>query len=97
MTPGNANALNADLANLDSNLSTVQSTQVSIGTIENRLQFASSRIQDLQQSQTQQLASTQDVDFAQASIDFSTEQASFQAALKAGANIVQSSLLDFLK
>jgi hypothetical protein len=29
-------------------------------------------------------------------INFSTEQAAYSAALKAGANIVQSSLLDFL-
>jgi hypothetical protein len=34
---------------------------------------------------------------AQAAIDFSTEQAAFNAALRASANIVQSSLLDFLR
>jgi flagellin-like hook-associated protein FlgL len=33
---------------------------------------------------------------ATVAINFSTEQAAYQAALKAGANIVQSSLLDFL-
>ncbi len=34
---------------------------------------------------------------AQAVTTFSSEQAAFTAALKAGANIVQSSLMDFLK
>jgi flagellar hook-associated protein 3 FlgL len=97
MAAGNSAGLNTDLGNLDKNLSTLQGTQVTIGTIEQRLQFASSRIQDVQTSTNSQLASTEDVDFAQASIDYSTETAAFQAALKAGANIVQSSLLDFLQ
>jgi flagellar hook-associated protein 3 FlgL len=34
---------------------------------------------------------------AQTEIDYSTQQAAYTAALRAGANIVQSSLMDFLK
>ena len=34
---------------------------------------------------------------AKVAIDYSTEQAGYSAALRAGASIVQSSLMDFLK
>jgi flagellar hook-associated protein 3 FlgL len=50
----------------------------------------------IQDNATRVLSNTQDVDMAQAEIDFSTQQAAFQAALQAGARIVQSSLMNFL-
>ena len=71
--------------------------QANVGATENRLQLASSRIGDLQSSTTKLLSLTQDVDFAKAATEYSTEQASYTAALRASANIVQSSLLDFLR
>ncbi len=86
-----------DLANLDSNLDALSTVQANVGATENRLQLASSRISDLQSSTTKLLSDTQDVDFAKAATDFSTEQASYTAALKASATIIQSSLLDFLQ
>ena len=70
--------------------------EANVGSTLNRLELASTRIQDLQMSQTKLLSQTQDADFAQAAIDFSTQQNAYTAALKASANIVQSSLLDFL-
>ena len=95
---GNTNGLqNADLKNLDTNLDTLSQLEANVGATENRLSLASSRIQDLQSSSTKLLSQTQDADFAQAAVDYSTQQASYNAALRASANIVQSSLLDFLK
>jgi len=97
-TAAGANALRGtDLANLDSNIDALSTLQANVGATENRLQLASSRISDLQSSTTKLLSLTQDVDFAKAATDYSTEQASYQAALRASANIIQSSLLDFLK
>lgn len=97
-TAAGATALGTtDLGNLDSNISTLQMLQANVGATENRLSLASSRIQDLQVSQTQELSTVQDADMAQTTIDYSTEQAAYTAALHASANIVQSSLLDFLK
>jgi flagellar hook-associated protein 3 FlgL len=97
-TAAGANALRGtDLANLDSNIDALSTLQANVGATENRLQLASSRISDLQSSTTKLLSLTQDVDFAKAATDYSTEQASYQAALRASANIIQSSLLDFLR
>ena len=97
-TAADADALRTtDLQHLDSNLDGLSTLQANVGATENRLQLASSRIGDLQSSTTKLLSLTQDVDFAQAATDYSTEQASYTAALRASANIIQSSLLDFLK
>lgn len=96
-TTAGANKLRTtDMQNLDANLGTLTQMNSSVGATLNRLTLASSRIQDLQLSTTKQLSQTQDADFAKTAIDFSTEQASYNAALRASANIVQASLLDFL-
>jgi flagellar hook-associated protein 3 FlgL len=96
-TVADTNALRgADLQNLDANLGTLQQMQVSVGATENRLQLATSRLQDMESGATQQLSDAQDADMAQTAIDYSTEQASFTAALQVGAKIVQSSLMNFL-
>jgi flagellar hook-associated protein 3 FlgL len=98
LSSGNTNGLgNADLKAIDTNFSSLTQMQASLGATSNRLQLASSRIQSMQTSDTQVLSNAQDADMAQVAIDYSTEQAAYTAALRAGANIVQSSLMDFLK
>jgi flagellar hook-associated protein 3 FlgL len=97
MQSGNTGAIGgADLQNLDSNFGTLTQMEANVGAISNRLTLASSRVQQLQTSDTAALSNVQDADMATVAINFSTEQAAYSAALKAGANIVQSSLLDFL-
>jgi flagellar hook-associated protein 3 FlgL len=97
MQSGNTGAIGgADLKNLDANFGTLTQMEANVGAITNRLTLASTRIQQLQNSDTAALSNVQDADMATVAINFSTEQAAYSAALKAGANIVQSSLLDFL-
>ena len=97
MQSGNTGAIGgADLKNLDSNFGTLTQMEANVGAMTNRLTLASTRIQQLQNSDTAALSNVQDADMATVAINFSTEQAAYSAALKAGANIVQSSLLDFL-
>jgi flagellar hook-associated protein 3 FlgL len=85
------------LTNLQGSLNSLTLVQANVGATQNRLTLASDRIQGLQNSDTAALSNDQDVNMAQALTSFSTEQAAFTAALKAGADIVQSSLMDFLK
>jgi flagellar hook-associated protein 3 FlgL len=97
MQSGNTTALaGSDLTNLQTNFNSLTEMEANMGAMTDRLQLASSRIQDLQTSDTQVLSNTQDADMAQTEINFSTEQAALQAALQAGADIVQSSLMNFL-
>jgi flagellar hook-associated protein 3 FlgL len=93
---GVADLSSNQITNLQSSLSSVTQLQANVGATENRLTLASDRIQGLQNSDTAALSNDEDVNMAQAMTTFSNEQAAFTAALKAGANIVQSSLMDFL-
>jgi flagellar hook-associated protein 3 FlgL len=86
-----------DLAGLDANLSTLSQVQTTVGATTNRLTLAASRITSLTTSDTSALSDVQDADYATTMTNFTNEQAAFTAALKASANIVQSSLLNFLQ
>jgi flagellar hook-associated protein 3 FlgL len=93
-TPGNLGT--TDLQALDTATDNISETQAVVGARQNRLAAASSRLQQLNVAQSQQLSDVEDADMAQTMIDFSTQSAVYQAALKAGANLIQPSLMNFL-
>lgn len=96
-TPADADALRTtDLQALDANLDTLNGIRADVGARTNRLAFATSRLGGLQTNATQLLSNVEDADMAQTITQYTTQQAAYNAALRAGANIVQSSLLDFL-
>jgi flagellar hook-associated protein 3 FlgL len=96
-TPAASEALRTtDLQNLDGNLNSLAGLQAEAGAVTDQLNLALSRIQSLQGATTTQLSNVQDANIAKVSIEFSNDQAAFNAALKAGASIVQESLLEFL-
>jgi flagellar hook-associated protein 3 FlgL len=96
-TPADLEALGGeDLKNIDASLDAMTTLQAHVGAITDQLQVAAGRVQALQANAAQALSSTQDADLAKVSINYSNEQAAYEAALRAGANIVQTSLLDFL-
>jgi flagellar hook-associated protein 3 FlgL len=90
-------AIRADIALLDDKADEVLGVRALNGAKQNRLEAALGRLSELEGASLQQLSETEDVDIAKAMIEFSSQQAAYQAALKAGANIVQSSLMDFLR
>jgi flagellar hook-associated protein 3 FlgL len=100
MRSGNSSGISdlstTQISALQSSLNSLTQIQANVGATQNRLTLASDRIQGLQNSDTVALSNDEDVNMAQAMTTFSNEQAAFTAALKAGANIVQSSLMDFL-
>lgn len=86
-----------DLAALDTNLDTVLEVRSRNGARSNRIDSALDRLGQVEQSTVTQLSNVEDADMAQTMIDLSSQSAAYQAALRAGAGIVQSSLLDFLR
>jgi flagellar hook-associated protein 3 FlgL len=86
----------ADLASLDTNLNALTGLQAEAGAVTNQLQLAVARVASLRTTTTAHLSNVQDADIAKVSIEFSNQQAAFNAALRAGASIVQQSLLEFL-
>lgn len=86
-----------DLASIDAAHDVVTTARATVGARTNRLETALGRLQQLEESTTKLLSNTEDADMAQTLVDFSQQQAVYQAALKAGAQIVQPSLMDFLR
>ena len=85
------------LANLDTGLDALLAARALDGAGTDRVEAALSRLGQYAETTTRQLSDTEDADFAQTMIDLNSQQAAYQAALRAGANIVQSSLMDFLR
>ena len=86
-----------DLQGLDANLDKLLEVRARNGALTNRLDSAVTRLGQLEESTTKQLSDTEDADMAKTLIDFNSQQAAYQAALRAGASLVQGSLMDFLR
>jgi flagellar hook-associated protein 3 FlgL len=94
---GNTNALGTtDLKALDSANDQLLNARAQVGALSDRLTTATNRLQSTEQSTTQLLSNVRDADMTQVMVNFSTQQAAYQAALRAGAQIIQPSLMDFL-
>jgi flagellar hook-associated protein 3 FlgL len=87
----------SDLQNIEASAETLSELQATAGSVTDQLQMATSRIEGLQGSITASLSNTEDTNIAKVSIEYSSEQASYEAALRAGATIIQESLLNFLQ
>jgi flagellar hook-associated protein 3 FlgL len=87
----------ADLQGLDASLDAINQARATVGATTNRLESADSRLQEVEESLTKLLSDVEDADMAKTYVDFSMQQSVYQSALRAGANIVQQSLLDFLR
>jgi flagellar hook-associated protein 3 FlgL len=86
-----------ELGRLDDNLDALLEVRARNGARSNRLESALSRLSEAEESTVKQLSQTEDADIAKTIIDFNSQQAAYQSALRAGASLVQSSLLDFLR
>jgi flagellar hook-associated protein 3 FlgL len=86
-----------DLKGLELNLDAINQARATVGATTNRLESADSRLAEVEESLTKLLTDVEDADMAKTYVDFSMQQSVYQSALQAGANIVQQSLLDFLR
>jgi flagellar hook-associated protein 3 FlgL len=93
-----ANTLRStDLQGLDANLATLTQSRATVGATTNRLEAADARLAQVEESASKLLSDVEDADMAKTLIDYSMQQNVYQSALHAGANIIQQSLLDFLR
>ena len=86
-----------DLKALQGRVDDILQVRARNGAMSNRLEAASTRLGQIQGAVNEQLSNTEDADFAKTMIEFNRSRAAYQASLRAGANIVQSSLMDFLR
>ena len=86
-----------DLKALATNLDDLSKVRATVGATTNRLETADARLQEVEASTTKLLSDVEDADMAKTMVDYSMQQSVYQSALHSGANIVQASLLDFLR
>lgn len=96
-TAADAEALRGtDLERLDANLNNLTRVRAVVGATANRLEGAGSRLEELEESGVDLLSKVENADMAETLTNYTTQKTAYEAALKAGASIVQMSLLDFL-
>jgi flagellar hook-associated protein 3 FlgL len=86
-----------DLSRLDADIESLLEVRAGNGARSNRLETALTRLDEVKESTVRQLSETEDADIAETLIELNSQTAAYQAALRAGASIVQSSLMDFLR
>ncbi len=89
--------VSASLTRIDGFSAKVLSESSAVGTRYNQAQAAQASQQSLSISLTQQLSDVEDADLAETIIAVQTQQVAYQAALSATAQVLQPSLLDFLR
>jgi flagellar hook-associated protein 3 FlgL len=95
---GNTAALGTtDLQALDANARAVSDARGAIGATLNRADAARTRLEGLEDLTVKGVDDLTGVDMAKAITDFTAQQSAYQAALKVGAQIIQPSLVDFLR
>ena len=92
-----ASLTGTDAAALNASIDSVLGLRAVNGARQNRLEAAQNRLAQVEETTLGQLSRTEDADMAKTLIDFNSQQAAYQAALRAGATIVQASLMDFLR
>jgi len=92
-----ATALSADSTTLNQIFDNMSTSMARIGAATNRLESLKSVADGQKLNLTQSISGVEDTDLTKTIVEMNTQQVSYQAALKATANIVQPSLMDFLR
>lgn len=82
---------------LDQVLQTINDLRARVGATLNRVDQTADRLGQVRVSVTELLSKAEDLDMAEAIMQFNTQQAVYQAALGTAARVIQPSLLDFLR
>lgn len=97
LVSGDQKAVNDLIGEFDSMIDNVISERAVIGAKSNRIEQAQSRTESFNTSLNTLISNLGDTDYAEASALYSSQRAVYEASLSVGANIIQPSLLDFLK
>lgn len=85
------------MTDLDSALQNMNDLRARVGATLNRVDQTADRLGQVRVSVTELLSKAEDLDMAEAIMNFQTQQAVYQAALGTAARVIQPSLLDFLR
>jgi flagellar hook-associated protein 3 FlgL len=86
-----------DLRAIRDNQTALNDAITAVGATSNRADAAMSRLESLEALTDEAIEDLTGVDLAKALTDFTAQQSAYQAALKVGAQVIQPSLVDFLR
>jgi len=92
-----SSTLSAHLTTIDDNLNKLLNTRADIGARQNRVELMDERLQTQEIIATKLMSQNEDVDYEEAIVEMTTQESILRAALSAGANIIQPTLVDFIK
>lgn len=93
----NSIGINQALGEIDQHIDTVLSVRAELGAKTNRLEVINNQLDNSIINLKQNLSKIQDVDMAETIMEFQSIQNTFRAALSVGSQIIQPSLVDFIK
>ncbi len=82
---------------LDAASTRLNAVRADVGARTNRLTIADGRLAALEENSVDLLSNVQDADTVKTLIEYTTQQVGLRHGVKAGANVVQTSLMDFLR
>lgn len=95
-TVNNREAIFAGIADVEAMRANIDNVRADLGGRVNRLELAKNRLSEIKINTKDLLSKREDLDMAEAISQLTLQQNTYQAALGAGAKIIQTSLLDFL-
>lgn len=90
-------AINQAIGDLDSRIDHVLEEWAEIGAKSNRLELTKNRLEDENNNLKNLLSDVEDADMAELVTKLKSEESVYEAALSAGARIIQPSLVDYLR
>lgn len=94
---GDTDAVANDINGISEQLTRTLNNQASIGAKINRLERSNERYSQLELQFKTLLSKNEDVDLAEATMNLKMQESVYQAALAAGARILQTSMLDYMR
>jgi flagellar hook-associated protein 3 FlgL len=90
-------ALKEELDRLDDRAATIRNGLSTVGARSNQLERMRQAADDMALNVSQSLSDVEDIDLPETIMNLQLQQTAYQAALAAGARVVQPSLIDFLR
>ncbi|WP_046227671.1 flagellar hook-associated protein FlgL [Paenibacillus dauci] len=94
---GDIKELSNQLANIDTRVEKVLKAQSEIGAKTNRVELMQSRLGDMETNLTSLQSKVEDADYAKLLVKSQTQENIYTASLSAGAKIISTTLVDFLR
>ncbi|KWX73790.1 MULTISPECIES: flagellar hook-associated protein FlgL [Paenibacillus sonchi group] len=97
LASGDTSKVAAQTANMDSRTNKMQSALSEVGARTNRVELVQARLNDRNLNLTTLQSKVEDADIAEVLVKSTTAQTIYEAALKSSAQILQPSLMDFMR